>query len=138
MVRFGEVHEDMERHLQEDCYCPNEIYGVDGFFYMLFTKDDECTLIERNDERAAVICTTSNGEEIKKPQAIIVWYDDEDAPGKVIAAQRVDATENNVGILRSIVRGDKPDGRQIDEFEPGSLERQVSKVLGMCDAVIID
>lgn len=127
----------MERFLQDDCYCPNEIYGIDGFFYMLFTKDDECTLIERNQERAAVICTTSKGKEVDKPQAVMVWYDDDEAPGKVINAQRVDATENNIAILRSIVRGEKPDGRRIDEFEPGHLRKSVEKVLSISDAVMI-
>ncbi len=136
-MKFGEIHEDMERFLQEDCYCPNEIYGIDGFFYMLFTKDDECSLIERNGERAAVVCTTSNGKEIKKPQAIMVWYDDEDAFNRVIAAQRVDATENNIEILRSIVRGEKPNGRKLNEFEPGKLQEQVSKVLDIADVVMV-
>ena len=136
-MKFGEVHEDMGRFLQEDCYCPNEIYGIDGFFYMLFTKDDDCLLIERNEERAAVVCTISNGKAIDEPQAIIVWYDGE-SPDRVIAAQRVDATENNVGILRSIVRGEKPDGRTLDEFEPGSLKKNVAKVLDFADAVIVD
>ena len=135
-MKFGEVHEDMKRFLQDDCYCPNEIYGIDGFFFMLFTKDDECFLIEQNEKKAAVVCTTSNGKEIKKPQAIMVWYDG-DTPDRVIDAQRVDATENNIGILRSIVRGEKPDGRTIDEFEPGKLQEQVSKVLNIADAVMV-
>lgn len=136
-MKFGEVHKDMERFLQEDCYCPNEIYGIDGLFFMLFTKDDECTLIEQSDKRAAVICVTSNGEAIDEPQAVIVWYDG-DTSDRVIDAQRVDATENNVGILRSIVRGEKPDGRTIDEFKPGKLKEQVSRLLDLADAVIVD
>lgn len=136
-MKFGEVHEDMGRFLQEDCYCPNEIYGIDGFFYMLFTVDDECSLIERGDKMAAVVCTTSNGKEIAKPQAVIVWYDG-DTPDRVIDAQRVDATENNVEILRSIVRGEEPDGRKLDEFDPGSLKKNVAKVLDLADAVMVD
>lgn len=136
-MKFGEVHDDMGRFLQEDCYCPNEIYGIDGFFYMLFTVDDECSLIERGDKMAAVVCTTSNGEGIAQPQAVIVWYDGE-SPDRVIAAQRVDATENNIGILRTIVQGGHPDGRKLDEFEPGSLKKQVEKVLDLADVVIVD
>lgn len=135
-MKFGEVHEDMERFLQEDCYCPNEIYGIDGFFYMLFTKDDDCFLIEQSDKMTAVVCTTSNGKTIGEPQAIMIWHDG-DTPERVVDAQRVDATENNIGILRSIVRGEKPDGRTIDEFEPGKLQEQVSKVLDIADAVMV-
>lgn len=136
-IKLGEVHADMGRYLQEDCYCPGEIYGVDGFFFHVFTVDDECRLIERSEDRTAVVATTQRGgEDLKRPQAIMFWHDEGD--GRIIDAQRVDATENNVGILRSIVRGEKPDGRKIDEFEPGSLERQVAKVLDLADAVIID
>ncbi len=136
-MKFGEVHEDMERFLQEDCYCPGEIYGVDGFFFQVFTVNDECRLIERSGDMTAVIATTNRGgQELPKPQAIIFWHDEGD--GSIIDAQRVDATENNVGILRAIVQGEKPDGRKIDEFEPGSLEKQVKKVLDFADAVIVD
>ena len=136
-MKFKDVHEDMERYLQEDCYCPGEIYGVDGFFFQVYTVDDECRLIERSEDMTAVIATTQRGgEELPKPQAIIFWHDEGD--GRIIDAQRVDATENNVGILRTIVQGGEPDGRKIDEFDPGDLERQVRKVLSMADAVIVD
>ncbi len=33
---------DMERYLKEDCYCPGEIYGPDGFFFQIFTIDHDC------------------------------------------------------------------------------------------------
>lgn len=32
----------------------------------------------------------------------------------------------------------KPDGRMIDEFDPGSLERSLNKVMSMADAVMVD
>lgn len=136
-MKFKEVHEDMERYLQEDCYCPGEIYGVDGFFFHVFTVEDECCLIERSEDMTAIVATTQRGgKELPRPQAIMFWHDEGD--GKIIDARRVDATENNVGILRTIVQGGKPDGRKIDEFDPGSLERQVRKILSIADAVIVD
>lgn len=136
-MKFREVHKDMERYLEEDCYCPGEIYEVNGFFYLVFTVEDECRLIERSEDMTAVIATTqSGGQDLPKPQAIIFWHDEGD--GRIIDAQRVDATENNVEILRTIVQGGKPDGRKIDEFEPGSLEKQVKKVLNLADIVMVD
>lgn len=94
----------MERYLQEDCYCPGEIYSVDGFFFQVFTVDDECRLIERSEDMTAVVATTQRGgEELSKPQAIMFWHDEGD--GRIINAQRVDATENNVDIMRTIVQG---------------------------------
>lgn len=136
-MRLGDVHEDMERFLREDCYCPGEIYGVDGFFFQVFTVDDECRLIERSKDMTAIVATTvRGGEEDPSPQAIMFWHDEGD--GRIIDAQRVDATENNVGILRAIVRGEEPDGREIDEFEPGDTARQLREVLSMCDMVMVD
>lgn len=28
-----DVHKDMERYLEYDCYCPGEIYDVSGFSF---------------------------------------------------------------------------------------------------------
>lgn len=136
-MKLGEVHPDMGRYLQEDCYCPGEIYGLDRFFFTVFKVDDECRLVERGEDMTAVVAMTClGGEELAKPQAILFWHDEGD--GRIVDAQKVDATENNVGILRTIVQGGKPDGRKIDEFEPGKLKRDVSRVLDMCDMVIVD
>lgn len=125
--KLGDI-KDMERYLQEDCYCPGEIYSPDGFFFKIFNVDDDCKVIEENEEKIAVVV---------RDQAIIFWRDG-DVPGRIIAAQRIDATENNIGILRSIVRGEKPDGRKIDEFKPGSKQKALNKVMSITDAVMID
>lgn len=136
-MKFRDIHEDMERYLREDCYCPGEIYDLSGFFYQVYEVSDECRLIERSEDRTAIVAiTVRGGEEDPSPQAIMFWHDEGD--GRIIDAQRVDATENNVGILRAIVRGGKPDGRKIDEFEPGDTARQLRKVLSMCDMVMVD
>lgn len=132
--KLGDI-EDMERFLAEDCYCPGEIYDVTGFFYQVFSVDDECVLIEQSSGITAVVATSKHAT---KPQAIIFWHDDKDAPGRIIDAQRVDATENNIGILRSIVNGEKPDGRRLDEFEPGSTARSLSEIAKIIDIVMRD
>lgn len=125
--KLGDI-KDMKRYLQEDCYCPGEIYSPDGFFFKIFNIDDDCKVIEENEEKIAVIV---------RDQAIIFWRDG-DLPGRIIAAQRIDATENNIGILKSVVRGEKPDGRKIDEFKPGSRQKALNEVMSIADAVMID
>lgn len=134
-MKLGEIHADIERYLMEDCYCPGEIYDTSGFFYQIFTIDDTCTEIESSDDMTAVVALTSNGNTLKNPQAIMFWHDDGD--GRIVNAQRVDATDNNIGILRSIVRGMKPDGRQIDEFKQGEMASQMKKILSICDGIIV-
>lgn len=137
-MKFSDIHPDMERYLQEDCYCPGEIYDVIGFFCIVFGIDDECEMIERSDDMTAVVATTYlHGERLKHPQAIIFWHDEGDHE-RIVGAKRVDATDNNIGILRTIVRGCKPDGRKINEFVPGQTEADLSKILGMCDFVMVD
>lgn len=123
IAKLGDIP-DMERYLREDCYCPGEIYDTSGFFYKVFKPEDEFRLIAESDEMVAVTC----GD-----QAIMFWRED----GKIVDAQRVDATGNNVGILRSIVAGEKPDGRKLDEFEPGRTQKAVDKVMGISDAIMV-
>lgn len=134
---IADIHPDIARYLEYDCYCPDEIYDMTGFSYMLFGIDDECAVIEANEERTAIIAFTSHGRELDNPQAIMFWHDDENEPGHVIAAQRVDATENNIGILRSIVLGEEPDGRQIDEFNPGEMARDMDRLMSLCNGFVI-
>lgn len=131
-IRMKDVHPDMSRYLAEDCYCPGEIYGPDGFFFRVYRDDSMCEVAERTDGMTVVVTDE------EKPQAVIFWHDEPSEPGRIIAAQRVDATENNIGILASIARGEKPDGRRLDEFDPGSLKRSLNKVLSVADFVIAD
>lgn len=132
--KLGDI-EDMERFLAEDCYCPGEIYNATGFFCQIFSVDDECILIERNDKMTAVVAIRKHAN---RPQAIIFWHDEENSPGRIIDALRVDATENNISILRSIVNGEKPDGRKLDEFEPGSTAKSLDEIAKIIDIVIVD
>lgn len=130
---FAEAHADMSRYLEEDCYCPGEIYDTSGFFYMVVKPDEECVLCEQTDGMTVV--TTVDEDDA---QAIIFWHDDPEHVGRIINAKRVDATENNIGILCDIARGKKPDGRKIDEFVPGHSRTNVEKLLSIADAIICD
>lgn len=134
-MRLGEAHEDMGRFLREDCYCPGEIYDLSGFFFVCYTEDDECRLIgSREDKLAVVLTTRGGGREDDRPQAVVFHLEG----GRVVDARRVDATENNVWILRALIKGEDTEGRKLDEFNPGSKERSLREVLATCDAVIVD
>ena len=136
IMKLGDIH-DMERYLAEDCYCPGEIDDISGFFYEIFKADDECVLIAESEGMTAVVAKSSMFDNCK-PQAIIFWHDDDDRPGIIIAAQRIDATENNIDILRTIVHGGKPDGRKIDEFKPGSTAKSLKEIARISNLVIRD
>lgn len=133
-ITFEEVHSDMKRYLAKDCYCPGEIYDISGFFYQIFKPEDQCIIIEKSDAKTAILADLDS----EKPQAIMIWHDDDEQPDTIIAAQRVDGTENNIGILRTIVQGGKYGGRELDEFHPGDTAKSLDKVLSISDAIIVD
>lgn len=132
-MKFKEIP-DMERYLKHDCYCPGEIYDVSGFFYQVYESEDDCEIIYQNQDATIIIADIDSN----KPQAIYIWHNDCEQPGKIIDTQRVDATENNVGILVAIAKGEKPGGRKLDEFEPGSTKSALSKLMSIADCVMID
>ena len=125
----------MTRYLAEDCYCPGEIYDISGFFYLIFKAEDECRIFAKSDDMTALV---ANERDKDRPQALLFWHDDPENPGRIIAAQRVDATENNIGILRDIVRGAEPDGRKLDEFKKGSTAKALKEVFAIADGIICD
>ncbi len=133
-MKLKDVHPDMERYLERDCYCPNEIYDCSGFFFDLFEPDIECALVTQTEDASVVVAC---GEYTKdSPQAIYFWHDEGD--GRIKHAERYDATDNNIGIMRDIAHGVKPDGRKFDEYEKGSTARALSEVLSISDLVIRD
>ena len=134
-MRLGDVHEDMERYLAEDCYCPGEVYDLTGFFYEIFDVEDEVELVERSAVKTAVVRSTGKDED--RPQAVLFWHDDDRRPGRIVEAQRIDATKNNVELLRSIVRGEEPKQKKVEEFKPGELVKAYREVLDMADAVMV-
>ena len=129
--RLADVHPDMERFLEEDCYCPNEIYDVSGFFYQLFYPDTECGIVTQTEDASVVVAC---GARQDRPQCIYFWHDD--GSGRIVDAQRVDATENNIGLLRDLAHGKRPEGR-LNEYEAGRMESDLKKVFSMCDAVFV-
>lgn len=140
---LGEIHADMARYLAEDCYCPGEIYDITGFFCQIYKPETTCIVIATNGERTAVVAKPWNFKkggysEEDKLQALIFWHDDDEKPGRIIGAQRVDATENNIEVLRKVVDGDKPDGTKLDEFEEGSTAESLREIMEICDLVLVD
>ena len=118
----------MTEYLAERCYCPGEIYDVSGFFYQVFSPDDECTLLcegkHKDCDVVAVIC---------KDQILAFWLENK----KIISAERYDATENNVSEITSLLTG-KKSKITIDEFEKGKMQKSVSELLQLADAVLVD
>jgi hypothetical protein len=126
---------DMKEYLANRCYCPGEIYSPDGFFFRIFSPDDECVQIASCPAFTAVICDD---------QIIMIWlaYEEHGGCGDemiavVIDTQRIDATDNNIKIIIDIATGNKPESK-LDEFKPGSTKKALDDILSISNFIIRD
>ena len=127
-----DIHDDVERYLENDCYCPGEIYDASGFFFQVFKADEECKELYRGvdfrypDETIiTVIC---------RDQLINFWVKED----KIVEAERYDATKNNIRIMPFAIAGALSPEEKLDEFKPGSTARNLNEILSMADAVFMD
>ena len=132
-MKLYEVHKDIERYLEEDCYCPNEVYSVDGFFYQLVYGDADCKVVgnykdRKNDDVTLVI--TASGENHDYPILLNIWHTDE----KVTGMERYDYSEAN---LKNIVRFFNGEIDIVPLTEANDLNKSVAEILSISDGLII-
>lgn len=137
-MKLKDIHPDMSRYLEEDCYCLNEIYDISGFFYMLFPEDSPCELIAKGDNVFACIASTEQtlNTELRNLQILIVNVDTSN--NKIVDTFRVDATENNIAVVKRFCAGNLNDDDRFDEYESGATQAALEEMLSMCDMVIRD
>lgn len=129
-----DVHKDVERYLAEDCYCPNEVYSVDGFFYQLVFADAECKVVgtyqdplKNNGEITFVV--TASGKNHDHPILLNIWH----TADKVTSMERYDYSEHNLDQILRYFKGEISKVRLSEEEE---LEKSVSDILKYADAII--
>lgn len=132
-MTIKDLHKDIERYLSEDCYCPNEIYSFDGFFYMIFEAEDECILL--GERKEFIIClekrTTKNNQ-------VLIFFKSEDGE-KIIDAVRFDATDNNLNIVKEHLLVDEVIGTyNFNEYKEGETAKALKEILSIADAVSIN
>ena len=121
---------NMEKYLQEDCYCPGEIYDVSGFFFQVFKADEECKLItngKSKDSDNTVTCV------ICRNQIINFWINSDN---EIVSAERYDATENNIKKMADFWNG-KSDKVDLDEFNDGETAKNLADIMKYADAVLV-
>ena len=126
-----DVHKDVERYLAEDCYCPNEVYSVDGFGYLLVFADAECKVIgtyPSGDDQVTLVITAS-GKEHDHPILLNIWH----TADKVTSMERYEYSEHNLSEILRYFKGEISKVRLSEEEE---LEKSVSDMLKYADAVI--
>ena len=89
----------VSRYLEEDCYCPGEIYERNAIFYEVFNKEDECLLLAENFINILVKCKDN----------LLLFVKDVDDNGvgnseKIIDAWKYKDTENNIKNFKAFMK----------------------------------
>ena len=132
-MKLNEVHKDIERYFAEDCYCPHEVYSVDGFCYQLVFGDAECKVVgnyKTKDGEDVTFVITASGEEHDYPILLNIWHTDE----KVTGMERYDYSEEN---LKNIVKYWEGKIETVPLTEADKLNKTVTEILGIADAIIV-
>ena len=130
-----DVHKDVERYLAEDCYCPNEVYSVDGFGYLLVFADAECKVIGTypnplKDDEEITFVVTASGRNHDHPILLNIWHTAE----QVTSMERYEYSEHN---LNEILRYFKGEIDRVRLSEEEDLKKSVSDMLKYADAIMI-
>lgn len=132
-MKIGDIL-DMKDYLANRCYCSNEIYSVDGFFFELFDADAECEVFcegKRNEVHGTFIIAKPIDSD--KKQIVYIEHD-----GKTVSdCVRFDATEHNKEQIRRWLNSEI-DKMVFDEYENGSTDEKLKQILSMADAVVVD
>ena len=124
---------DMEEYLENRCYCPYEIYSMDGFFFQLFKPDTECKFIAEG-ERGAVHGTfvITKADEDSKEQIVYIEHKN----GIVETCTRFDATENNKHMVLDFLDG-RIERMTIDKYADNTSDEDLKEILSMADAIML-
>lgn len=136
---LAHVFPDIERYFQEDCYCPNEVYSVDGFGYLLVYADAPCKVIGKfpwsihgGSESETVTLVVTTGNSCTKERAILmnVWEED----GKVTSAERYELSEDNLNNIIAYLKGEC---NHFKLTEADALAKETAQLLNLCSGIIV-
>ena len=134
-MRLRDIHPDVERYFAEDCYCPNEVYSVDGFCYQLVFADAECTVLGsyqnmRNSDEIITFVATASGKNHDHPILLNIWHTDT----KVTYMERYEYSDDNVKNIAAFLRGE---AKSVTLTESDALMKSVAEILQHADAIMV-
>ena len=129
---------NMEDYLKNECYCPGEIYSIDGFFYQIFRANEECKVIIENKEYnnslskipCLVVISKSTDDIV---QLLIVMYE----KNKIVDIVRFDATENNIKLIKEILETGKTNLKW-NEYPETKTKESLEKIFNIVDAIMVN
>lgn len=125
---------DIERYFQEDCYCPNEVYSVDGFGFQYVYADNEATLLTKgkmNDEDVFLFETIGASSGGKYPILLNVWVDKKN---KVVSCERYEVSKENI---ENITKFLKDNSYRFRLTEADDLAKSVKHILSLSNGLVM-
>lgn len=134
-MKLREVHNDVERYLAEDCYCPNEVYSVDGFCYQLVFADADCKVIgtfknPNGTDDDITFCITASGKKHDHPILLNIWHTEE----KVESMERYEYSDQNIREITAWLKGES---KMVTLSEADDLKKSVAEIMSYADAFIV-
>lgn len=126
---------DIERYFKEDCYCPNEVYSIDGFGFQLVYANNKAKLIAKGKqgiEDVWLFETTANTGKERCPILLNVWIGDNN---KVTGCERYEVSKENIKNLKKWL---KDNNYRFKLTEADELANEVETLLSKSNAIIID
>ena len=120
---------DIERYFKEDCYCPNEVYSVDGFGYMLVYADTPAKLLDEGEYNGKVLLFETLAER-KDPILLNVWVED----NKVVETERYELSQENIDNIKKFLHDNT---HKFKLTEADDLAKSVKHILSLSNGLVM-
>lgn len=120
---------DIERYFKEDCYCPNEVYSVDGFGYRLVYADTPAKLLDEGNYNGKVLLFETLADR-EDPILLNVWVED----NKVIECERYEVSKNNIENIKKFLHDNT---HKFKLTEADDLKKEVNQMLNLSSGVVM-
>ena len=120
---------DIERYFKEDCYCPNEVYSVDGFGYRLVYADTPAKLLDEGNYNGKVLLFETLADR-EDPIILNVGVED----NKVIECERYEVSKNNIENIKKFLHDNT---HKFKLTEADDLKKEVNQILNLSSGVVM-
>ena len=120
---------DIERYFKEDCYCPNEVYSVDGFGYRLVYADTPATLLDEGEYNGKVLLFETLADR-EDPILLNVWVED----NKVVETERYEVSQENIDNIKKFLHDNT---HKFKLTEADDLAKSVKDILSLSNGIVM-
>lgn len=120
---------DIERYFKYDCYCPNEVYSVDGFGYRLVYADTPAKLLDEGEYNGKVLFFETLAER-EDPILLNVWVEND----KVVECERYEVSKENIENIKKLLHDNT---HKFKLTEADELAKETKELLDFCNGLVI-